>query len=123
MYTVVAVWKVSKIMHQKTRSLGGRGISAPDEGCHALNGGSNTPGEKWVVVTRGIVVVPLHDAGSIQHGLFTEVLASVKNTRTGNSGELTLMVTANTIGPRISAMLTAGSMGTAMNTGDGRFGG
>ena len=45
-------------------------MSAPDEGRHALSVvGSDVPREKWVIVTRSMIVIPLHDASPIQNGL------------------------------------------------------
>ena len=70
------------------------------------------PGEKRVVVTRSVVVVPLHDAGPIQRRLIRRGVSSI---RLKESKELTLITTANTIGPKISAMFIPGTMAAASN--------
>jgi hypothetical protein len=53
-----------------------------------------------------MVVVPLHNAGSIQDGL----LQGVSSMWEGGNEQLTLITTANTIGPRISSMFRAATM-------------
>lgn len=53
-----------------------------------------------------MVVVPLHNAGSIQYGL----LQGVSSIWEGGNEKLTLITTANTIGPRISPMFRPDSM-------------
>lgn len=63
------------------------------------------PGEKRVVVPGNMIVVPLHDAGTVQNGLGFEE-ASARRGRGGVDGALTLMTTASTIGPRVSPMFT-----------------
>jgi hypothetical protein len=52
MYAVTAVCVVSRIIHQKTRSLELRNVSASDEGCHALNV------KKWTDLVNGGSLYP-----------------------------------------------------------------
>lgn len=55
-------------------ALSTNGVTRPDVR-------SDVPCGNRIVVTRSIVVVPLHDAGSVQHGLFRGVGLGEKHGR------------------------------------------